>query len=169
MLGVYDNFPATIHRIADFSITVPSKRLQRTLLETLQKLNSETLDLSIVADPSVPQCTVNFEFGIADASDFDYLNSEETEKILKAIHVKPFETMDFLCAVRYYRTQKEKKTPLRFDYYMIRFSFSENPIRMQIAHERGPRYMTPEDLMNLVVNKTDETAGKKVLKAFNDF
>ena len=40
------------------------KRLQQKLAETLQRLSTETLTLESVTDPSIPQGTVSFEFGI---------------------------------------------------------------------------------------------------------
>jgi hypothetical protein len=84
--------------------------------------------------------------------------------MLKIIQKKPFQVMDFFCALRYYKMQNEKKTPLRFDYYMIRFIFNKDSITIQIFHERGPRYISPEDIANFVVNKIGETFSKKILK-----
>ena len=72
--------------------------------------------------------------------------------------------MDFFCALRYYRIQNGKKTPLRFDYYMLRFTFNKDSVTMQIFHERGPRYISPEDIANLVINKLAANFSKKILK-----
>jgi len=165
MLGFYENFPQNVHKTARFATPISSKRLQQTLVQILQGINSKTFNLEAVADPSVPQCTVIFEFGIAEANNFNYLDIEETTKALKVINTKPLQVMDFFCAVRYYRTQDEKKTPLRFDYYMIRFIFNKNLIETRVFHERGPRYTSPEDIVNLVVDKITETFSKKILKA----
>lgn len=164
MLGTYNNFPKTIHGFACFTSSISIKRLQQVIVATLQKLNNENFNLEAITDPSVPQCTVSFEFGIAEAGDFNYLDTEEADKTLKTIQKEAFQTMDFLCAIQYYRTRKESKTPLRFDYYMLRFTFNESLIRAQVFHERGPRHVTPEDLVNFTVNKLNETSTKKILK-----
>jgi hypothetical protein len=165
MLGFYENFPANIHKTARFATVISSKRLQQTLVQVFQGINSKTFNLEDVAEPSVPRCTVIFELGIAEANNFDYIDSEETTKALKIINKKPLQIMDFFCAVRYYKTQNEKKTPLRFDYYMIRFIFNKNSLETQVFHERGPRYISPEDIVNLVVGKLNETFSKKILRA----
>lgn len=164
MLGTYNNFPETIHGFACFTSSIPIKRLQQVIVATLQKLNNENFSLEAITDPSVPECTVSFEFGMAEAGDFNYLDTEEADKILKTIQKEAFQTMDFLCAIRYYRTRKERKTPLRFDYYMLRFTFNEDLIKAQVFHERGPRYVTPEDIVNFIVKKLNETSTKKTLK-----
>ena len=165
MLGLYENFPKTIHKTASFSISVSNKRLQQALIQTLQKINKENFNLEEIANPSVPQCTVILEFGIAEANNFNYLDDKETNKALEVIQKKPFQLMDFFCALRYYKMQNGKKTPLRFDYYMMRFKFNRDSMKIQIYHERGPRYISPEDVANFIVNKIDETSSKKILKA----
>jgi len=164
MLGLYENFPKTIHKTAPFATSISNKRLQQALIQTLQQTNTENFNLEEIANPSVPQCTVILEFGIAEANNFNYLDMEETNKVLKVIRKNPLQIMDFFCALRYYKIQNEKKTSLKFDYYMIRFIFNKNSITMQIFHERGPRYISPEDIANFVANKIDETFSKKILK-----
>jgi hypothetical protein len=165
MLGLYENFPKTVHKTAFFATSTSNKRLQQALIQTFQKINNENFNLETITNPSIHQCTVILEFGIAETNNFNYLNIEETNKVLKIIQKKPLQLMDFFCALRYYKMQSEKKTPLKFDYYMLRFTFNKDSITMQIFHERGPRYTSPEDIANFVVNKTGETFSKKILKA----
>jgi len=165
MLGLYENFPKTVHKTAFFAASISNKRLQQALIQTFQKINNENFNLEEIANPSVPQCTVILEFGIAEANNFNYLDNEETNKMVKIIQKKPFQVMDFFCALRYYKMQNGKKTPLRFDYYMIRFTFNKDSMEIQIFHERGPRYVSPEDIANFAVNKISETFSKKILKA----
>jgi hypothetical protein len=165
MLGLYTNFPQNVHKIAVFSTSISSKRLQQILTEIFQKLNNVTLNLEEITTPSLPLCTVVFEFGVAEDNDFNYLNNQEEDRLLKAINKKPFQVMDFLCLIRYYKTQREKKAPLRFDYYMLRFTFDKNSTAMQVFHERGPMHMSPEDLAQFVVNNVNATFSKKVLKS----
>jgi len=164
MLGYYENFPINIHKITSFSTSTSKKRLQQALIQVLYKINSATFTLEDVAHPSIPHCKVIFEFGIAEANSFNYLDSEEKSRVIKNIRKKPFQIMDFLCAMRYYKMQNEKKTPLRFDYYMLRFTFNKKLAEIQVFHERGPRHITPEDAVNFVANKINEAFSKKVLK-----
>ncbi len=133
-------------------------------METLQKLNSEAFNLETVADPSIPYCTVNFDFGIAEENNFNYLNKGEVDRILKLIHREQFHTMDFLCAIRYYKTEAGRRHPLRFDYYVLRLAFNEEAIEAQVFHERGPRHMSPEDVIDLIANKINEKSQKRTLK-----
>jgi hypothetical protein len=165
MLGFYENFPEKVHKTARFATPISSKRLQQTLVQVFQAMNGKTCSLEDVADPSVHQCTVIFEFGIAEANNFNYIDTEETTKALEIINKKPLQIMDFFNAIRYYKTQKERKIPLKFDYYMIRFIFNKSSLETQVFHERGPRYMSPEDVVNLIVDKVNETFSKRILKA----
>jgi hypothetical protein len=153
MLGFYEIFPKKVHTMAYFRTAASKKRLQRALTQTLHKLNNETFSLEDVTGPSVPQCTVILEFGIADEVNFNYLDEKETNKAFKVINKKPFKIMDFFCAIRYYKTQNKKKTPLKFDYYMLRFTFNKKSTEIQVFHERGPRHVSPEEIVNFVVNK----------------
>jgi len=164
MLGVYENFPVSVHKTASFTTPISSKRLQQTLIRIFSEINRKTFNIEEVADSSIPQCTVIFEFGIAEANNFNYLDDEETNRVLKVISKKPFQVLDFFCAIRYYKKQNEKKTPLKFDYYMTRFTFNKNSMETQVFHERGPRYISPEDIANFFVNKINEKFSKKVLK-----
>ena len=128
--------------------------------------NNETFILEDVGYPSTPQCKVIFEFGIAEANSFSYLDNEEANKIRKSVRKKPFQIMDFLCAIRYYKTKDGRKTPLKFDYYMLRFTFNKKSTEIQVFHERGPRHMTPEDTANFIVKRINKAFSKKILEAF---
>lgn len=164
MLGFYENFPQNIHKTAHFTTSISNKRLQQTLIRVFQEINTKTFKIEEIADPSIPQCTVIFEFGIAEANTFNFLSNEETNKALKAINKKPFQLMDFFCAIRYYKLENETKKPLKFDYYMIRFIFNTDYLETQVFHERGPRYVSPDDVVNLVFNKINEAFSRKILK-----
>lgn len=166
MLGFYESFPENVHIIAYFKATASKMRTQQALTQTLHKLNNETFRLEDVANPSVPQCTVVLEFGIADEVNFNYLDEKETNKALKVINKKPFKIMDFFSAIRYYKTENRKKTPLKFDYYMLRFIFNKKSTEIQVFHERGPRHVSPEEIINFVVDKINEKFSRKILKAF---
>ena len=165
MLGFYESFPKNVHKIAHFKVAASKKRLQRALTQILRKLNNETFSLEDVTHPSVPQCTVVFEFGIADEVSFNYLDEKETNKALKTMNRKSLKIMDFFCAIRYYKTENRKKTPLKFDYYMLRFTFNKKSTEIQVFHERGPRHVSPEEIVNFIVNKINEKSSRKILKA----
>ncbi|MGQ9551406.1 MAG: hypothetical protein ACUVUE_03160 [Candidatus Bathycorpusculaceae bacterium] len=168
MLGLYENFPQNIHKIAIFTSSVANKKLQERLIQTLHETNSKTYNLDDLADPSLPNCTAIFEIGIAETNNFNYLDKEERSKILKAIEKKPLQIMDFFCAVRYYKAEGEKRRPLRFDYYILRILFSKNLIQTQIFHERGPRYVSPTDILNFLINKVNGAFSRKVLKVLEN-
>ncbi|MGB9959375.1 MAG: hypothetical protein ACPLKQ_02495 [Candidatus Bathyarchaeales archaeon] len=164
MLGFYENFPRYVQFYARFATSVSNKRLQQTLIQVLHKMNGETLSLDAFSKPSIPQCTAIFEFGIAEGDSFNYLDVEETNKVLESMRKKPLQLMDLFCAIRYYKTEGEGRNPLKFDYYMLRLIFGDGTMEVRVFHERGPRHVLPEDLINLIAEKVNEPFSKKVLK-----
>lgn len=164
MLGIYDNFPNGVHNIADFSTTIPNKRLQVALVEALYKLNNQTLTLEEAATPSIPECRVNFEFGIAEDCEFTYIDDEERQKIQKTIERKPFLTLDFLCFIGYHKLENTKKTTLKSDHYIVRFIFYQTLLQMQIFHEKGLMYVSPKDLPEFFARRISAESTKKALK-----
>jgi hypothetical protein len=164
MLGVLDNFPQTIHRMTCLASLISNRKLQQTLTEALQRLNKESVNMERIADPLMPQCSASFEFGIAETDGFNYLDDEEANRVLKMVQKNPFETMDFFCCLRYHRKHEDKPSPLRFDYYLLRFTFEEKTMDVLVFHERGPRHLSPEDLTDLVVSRINEVSQKKTLR-----
>jgi hypothetical protein len=164
MLGFYANFPQNIHKAETFSTSISTKKLEQVLVETLYRLNSETFSLEEVAAPSIPDCKVIFEVGVAEGNDFNYLDSEERERLLSALNKKLFQVMDFLCVIRYNRMQEKRKTRTRFDYYMLRLMFGENLTEIQVSHERGIRHTSPDDIVKLVLNRVNAAFSKRVLR-----
>lgn len=164
MLGFYENFPANIHRTDNFTSPFSSKKLQQRLIQVLHKINCRTFSFEEVAYPTVPQGTIIFEAGLAEAKSFNYIDEEETKRVLTALRKATFQIMDFFCAVRYYKGAGEKKTPLKFDYYLMRLVFGKNSVEIQVFHERGPRYISPEDIVAFLVNEINKTSARKTLK-----
>jgi hypothetical protein len=162
MLGLYENFPVNIHRTDNFTSHLSSRKLQQRLIQVLHKLNRETFSFEEVAYPTVPECTIIFEVGLADAKSFNYIDEEETKRALSALKKATFQTMDFFCAVRYYKGVA--KAPLKFDYYLMRLVFGKNSVEIQVFHERGPRYISPEDIVTFLVNMVNGTSSRKILK-----
>jgi len=164
MLGLYENFPENIHRIESFTPFLSSKKLQQRIIQVLNEVNRKTFSFEEIAHPSVPECTIIFEIGIADEKSFNYIDEEETKRVLNALKKEPFQVMDLFCAVRYYKDKKEKKTPLKFDYYIMRAVFGKNVVEVRVFHERGPRYISPEDIVTFLAKKINKTSTKKILK-----
>ena len=163
MLGFYDNFPVNIHRIDNFSTSFSNKKLQQRLMGVLFEINRRTFSFEEIAYPTVPECTIIFEAGLAEAKCFNYIDEEEAKKVLEALKKGALRSMDIFCAVRYYKDAAEK-APLKFDYYMLRVVFGKNSVEIQVFHERGPRYISPEDMVTFLVNMINATSTRKVLK-----
>lgn len=164
MLGFYDNFPLNIHKTESFSTTFSNKKLQQRLMRVLRDINRKTFSFEEVAYPTVPNCIIIFEIGLADAESFNYIDEEETKKVFSALGKAPFQVMDFFCAIRYHKSLGEKKKSLKFDYYMMRTVFGKNVMEIQVFHERGPRYLSPEDILPFLIKKINETSARKILK-----
>ncbi len=46
----------------------------------------------------------------------------------------------------------------------MRSTFDEKAMELRVLHERGPRYISPEDLTSFLVKKLNESSAKKILK-----
>lgn len=163
MLGFYEGFPANIHRTENFTSPLSAKKLQQRLIQVLRDINCKTFSFEEIAYPTVPECAIIFEAGLAESKSFNYIDEEETKRVLNALRKKTFQLMDFFCAVRYYKDAGEKKAPLKFDYYLMRFVFDKNSVEFQVFHERGPRYISPQDLVTFLVNEINKTS-RRILK-----
>jgi hypothetical protein len=166
-LGFYENFPSNIHMVESFNSTISSKQLQQRLIQVFYDVNRKEFSFEEVANPTIPECKVIFDFGLADAESFNYMDEEEVKKALNLLAKEHLRTMDFFCAIRYYKGNAEKKTALKFDYYLFRTVYSRDAFEIQVFHERGPRYISPEDLALFIFNKINEAAKRKVLKKSN--
>ena len=165
-LGFYEKFPAGVHRIDSFNSTLSSRQLQQKLIQVFYEVNRGEFSFEEVANPTVPEGTVIFEFGIAESSDFNYIDEEEVEKALKVLGKERLGAMDFFCSIRYYKGRGESRSPLKFDYYMLRTVFSKDTLEVQVFHERGPRYISPEELTTFIFDKINESSSqnRKILK-----
>jgi hypothetical protein len=153
--------------VESFNSTISSKQLQQRLIQVFYELNGKELSFEEVANPTIPECKLIFELGLAEAKSFNYIDEEEVKKAINLLAKEHLHTMDFFCAIRYYKGNAEKKTALKFDYYLLRTIFSKDTFEIQVFHERGPRYISPEDLTLLIFNKINEAAKRKVLKKAN--
>jgi len=165
MLGVYDNFPVIIHLSKTLMSTLSKRKLQERIVQVLQEVNCKTFSFEEVGTPNQPNCTIIFEFGIANGEVFSYLDEEEARKMQHALAKDAMQIIDWYCSVRYYKNVKEKRTPLKFDYYMLRMSFTEKgAMELLVFHERGPRYISPEEIVDFTERKVNQTSNRKILK-----
>jgi hypothetical protein len=168
-LGFYQNFPTTIHRIDSFNSTISSRQLQQKLIQTFYEVNCKEFTFEEVTNPTIPEGKVIFEFGLAESGDFNYIDDEEVKKALSFLAKERLDAMDFFCSIRYYKGKGENKTPLKFDYFMLRAVFNKDMLEIQVFHERGPRYISPEELTAFIFTKINATSkrNKKILKKVN--
>jgi hypothetical protein len=165
MLGVYDNFPLSVHRTERFITTISTRPMQQKLIQVLQEINRKEFNSSDLIHPSLQNSKIIFEMGIADGKNFNFIDKEETKRIRNAFKRDTPRTIDLFCATRYIRDEKEKKTLHRFDYFMTRISFSDDLTEIQVFHERGPRYLSPEDLIAFLANEVNKTSSKRILRS----
>jgi hypothetical protein len=165
MLGFYENFPQTIHQTETFASLLSRRKLQKKIAQVFQEVNCGTFSFEEVGNPTVPGGIVIFEFGIADEAGFVFLNQEENQKLQTALDAETLQVMDWFCAIRYYKNANGKRTPLKFDYYMLRMGFAEkDAVDVSVFHERGPRYVAPEDLVEFIGNQLNRATKRKILK-----
>jgi hypothetical protein len=164
MLGFHENFPSSIQYVTSFSSVLSSKQLQEKIINVCCEVNRKEFSFEEVTNPTIPKGTVIFEFGIANASGFNYIDEEEVKKTLNLLAKDQLQTLDFFCAIRYYKGEQKKKTALKFDYYLIRTVYNKNVVEMQVHHERGPRYIAPEDLTLFIFDKINNATKRKLLK-----
>ena len=150
--------------IQSFTSTLPSEQLQQRLIKAFYEINRKEFSFEETAYPTIPECKIIFEFGLADAESFNYIDEEEVKKALSLLEKEHLDTMDFFCAIRYYKGKAEKKRALKFDYYLIRTLYSRDIFEIQVYHKKGLRYLSPEDLTLFIFNKINETSKRKVLK-----
>jgi len=105
---------------------------------------------------------VGFEFGIAEESTFNFLDEEELQRVCKNIVGKALPTLDVFCAIRYHTVKESgERTPLKFDYHLLRFTFHKKNIELRISHERGTQRVPLEDLVTLLANRTNKELATK--------
>jgi hypothetical protein len=165
MLGFYENFPSTIHLTEAFTSSLSKRKLQEKIIQVFQEVNRKTFSFEEICNPSVSNGTVIFEFGIAEAEAFNYLDADEAQKLLRAIDRDAMQVMDWFCSIRYYKNVEGKRCPLRFDYYIFRMRFGEKErVEFLVFHERGPRYVSPEELVFFIEHKVNQKSSRINLK-----
>jgi len=160
MEGVYEGFPTILHGIAILSCKVSPQNLQRILICLFYKINrgEEALETSMLKSQGIQ---LMFDVGIAESLAFNFIDEEEKDRWLSLIKTRFFEVLDFLCIARYYISEERKNKPLKFDYYMLRFIFRSEEIEIRVHHEKGPRRLPIEDLINLLSERINQELTRK--------
>jgi len=168
LLGQYEKFPQIVHGIGSFAYKFPARELQQTILQTFHRLNRETCDLSAITYISSPRCEVSFEFGVAEDVSFTFLDNDELERFQKSIQKNALPFLDFLCVARYHVLKiGEKRVPLKFDHYFLRFIFYQRDLEVRIVHERGTQRIHLEDLVNFVIKQINNELAKRKLETLS--
>ena len=149
--------------IQSFYSALPSEQLQRRLIRAFYEVNRKEFSFEEAAYPTIPECRIIFEFGLADAESFNYIDEEEVKKALSLLEKERLDMMDFFCAIRYYKGKAEEKRALKFDYYLIRTVYNRDIFEIQVHHKKGLGYLSPEDLTSFIFNKINEPSKKKIL------
>lgn len=172
MIGRYKNFPENVHIIAVFQHQNTIKSLQQTVFQTFHRLNTETFDLGDVTPYLKQNCEVGFEFGVAEDVVFNFLDQEELDQCQKNVEEKRLTMLDFFFVVRYHIIRKGgKRVALRFDYHLLRLTFSENSLEMRIRHEKGTQHIALDDLTKFMVKQMNVELSRMQLAplVFGDF
>jgi hypothetical protein len=163
----YKAFPTNIHLIESYSSPLSTRKLQEKIIRVFYEINGKEFSFEDVSNPTVPEGTVIFNIGLAGAKKFNLINSEQVNAAIGVLTKENLQTIDFIIVIRYYKGKPEKRVPLRFDYYLMRTIYGKDKLEMQIAHDCGPRYVTPEDLSEFIVSKINVDSKKKPLKKLN--
>ena len=108
------------------------------------------------------KCEVGFEIGVGEEDTFVFLDEEEVRKLEDETATRIFHFMDFLCVLKYHTVENSaRRVPLKFDYFMLRFAFDKTLLELVVSHERGPRRVYVEDLMNFLTDRVKEELAKQ--------
>lgn len=157
MLGRYENFPQVIHGVARFTFPSSTRQMQKAILEVAHQLNHEAHNVREFTPFLTSDFQVSFEFGVAEGMTFNYLDKEELERFQDLIETKPLRVMDLFSVIRYHTLNaKGRHNPLKFDYNMLRFTFSRRTMQLQVSHQRGNQRISLEDFITFITNNINE-------------
>jgi len=121
--------------------------------------------LRSVATFSPSESEMGFEFGIADGVEFNYLDEEELHRLLPSIVREAPQTLDLFCVLRYHIIKAGKRVPLKFDYYMLRFTFyDKNNVELRVSHQRGIRRVSAEEIITFMTKRINEELSQNRLR-----
>ncbi len=137
--------------MARFTYRASLRKVQHATVKALYQLNRRKCGLEEITYPSTPRCEVNFEFGIGEEGTFAFLDENELNYLEDEIERNVLTFLDFFCALQYHISDEPRKcTPLKFDYYLLRFVFDRNHLEFMVFHERGPQRVHIEDLIGFL-------------------
>jgi len=149
LLGRFENFPIFVHKTKNFKINAPLKLIQRKIIRLLHNLNGKEISSKCIFNGVDAGFKVIFEIGIADGANFNYLDELELKRCLDHLKSKSFKVLDFFLVNRYYKIDsKGQRKPLKFDYQIMRLEFSNDNLMIRVYHERGPRRIQLEELID---------------------
>ncbi len=163
-VGTYNNFPQNLHYLETYISAVSGRQLQQKLIRCLCEVNRKELRFEEVSIPTIPNGQVIFEFGIGEEAGFNYISPEEAQRALALVAKGHVVSLDFFCSLRYYKINGAERQALKFDYYMLRTVFGKGTFEVQVFHERGPRYLSPQDLTVFLVKRLNSGSNRKILK-----
>ncbi len=157
MLGRYENFPEINHGAARFTCEAWRGKVQQAIASAFYRLNQKGCKLKEIGHSSPRNCDVDFEFGVGEDLTFTFLDKEELNVLTTETASKPLMFLDFLGVLQYHVTNKlGEYAPLKFDYYLLRFTFERNSLRLLVFHERGPQRVHVEGLIAFLAEKIRE-------------
>jgi hypothetical protein len=127
-------------------------------------INHKTYSFEEIAYPTIPNCVIILDVGLAEGKIFNYIDEEEKNRFLKALQKETTKLLDLFFSIRYYKIKQKKRSALNFDYYMLRFIFDNKKIEVKVFHERGPRYISPEEIINFIILEVNKNSTKKIIK-----
>jgi hypothetical protein len=157
LLGRYDSFPENVPLLAQFAYQSSTQTIQTSIARVLHTLNKESINMENMSKASPHNCFVNFEFGIGEGDAFNFLDEEELTKLEHTLKEQPLAVLDVFCIARYdIKEATGKNKSLKFDYYMLRFSFGSETMELFIHHERGIQRIPRKDLILFLKDKIDK-------------
>jgi len=165
MLGRYQDFPTNIEGFARYTYPASTQTLQMAITQSLYTLNKQTIGIETITETGPTNCTVNFEFGVADADTFNFLDTEELKIIQKTLKQQALLVLDVYFVVRYQTSQPDgKHRPLKFDYGMLRFAFGRENMELFVYHERGTQRIPLDNLAAFLKDQINQQLVKKQKK-----
>jgi len=154
LLGKFENFPEIVHKEKEFKTKFSVKELQKKIIKSLYSLNRKEIRQNSITNSISSDYIVIFELGIADGINFNYLDASELKRCLNFLKSRNFKTLDFFMVNRYYKIKSGKgRTPLKFDYQFLRFTFPSRCLKIMIYHERGPRRIPLDELISFLAKQ----------------
>lgn len=157
-LGVFTNLPRILHGYAKLTSEADPLILQRTFIKILGKLNSKKVEMaiSLSGHEGLLPGEIGFEVGVAEGDCFNYMDNSEEERLMSVLQSNGLmPVLDSFLIVKCKVKNGRKHSPW-FDRYIMRGKFTEGNVEFQLFHERGMRRLSPDELINMLVEELDK-------------